>query len=315
MVNTNYLIKPINLLVITGPTASGKTGFAARLGHLIDGEIISADSRQVYRGMNLGTGKDYDDYTVGDSKIPYHLIDITDPESPYNVYAYQNDFIKAFTDISNRKKVPILCGGTGLYIEAVLKGYKLIEVPPDKDFRKSVENKTDDELIRELQAIQELHNTSDTDNRKRLIRALEIARFYKENPPQELPYPKLQYKIIGIKYDRKTERARITQRLEQRLQQGLVEEVAQLVEQYGMEKMEYFGLEYKFIGWYIEGRIGKDEMFRLLNTAIHQFAKRQMTWFRRMERNGFDINWIDGELPEEAKIELALKWIHGSMRK
>jgi len=299
----------IDLVVVTGPTASGKTGFAANLASQISGEIISADSRQVYRGMDLGTGKDYQDYQIQDQLIPYHLIDITDPGKPYNVYAFQNDFLEAYKGIHSRSKMPILCGGTGLYIEAVLKGYRLIEVPPDHEFREAIQNKSDAELVEQLALIQTLHNESDTPNRKRLIRALEISRYYKNHPQIDQTYPQFNYKILGVRFDRASERKRITLRLQQRLDDGMVDEVRELVNRFGFEKVEYFGLEYKFISWYIRGKSSYDEMFSQLNTAIHQFAKRQMTWFRKMQRNGFEIHWIDGYTPLEDKIAQAITYL------
>ncbi len=302
----------IDLIVVTGPTASGKTGFAAHLAAQINGEIISADSRQVYRGMDLGTGKDYKDYQVQNQLIPSHLIDITEPGHPYNVYAFQTDFLAAYANIGSRIKMPILCGGTGLYIEAVLKGYRMLEVPPDEDFREGIKNKPDSDIIQELATFHYLHNTTDTTNRKRMIRALEIARFYKKNPQSEHPYPKINYKILGIRFDRDSERKRITSRLQQRFDEGMLEEVKSLIDQYGFERMEYFGLEYKIISWHIRGVITYDEMFSKLNTAIHQFAKRQMTWFRRMQKNGFEIHWIDGYTPMERKLVQAMNYLQNN---
>ena len=300
-------LNPLNLVVVTGPTASGKTGFAARLAKKINGEIISADSRQVYRGMDLGTGKDYEDYQIDDTHIPYHLIDIMEPGTPYNVYSFQQDFIESFEEILNRGRMPILCGGTGLYIEAVLKGYRLIEVPPNDKLRGSMQTMSDNELIDELRSLQKLHNKSDTVNRKRLMRALEIAYYYNENPPEEIPYPSINYKIIGIRFDRSIERERITSRLKQRLEMGMIDEVKILIEKFGIERIKYFGLEYKFLAMYISGEISYQQMFDNLNTAIHQFAKRQMTWFRRMQRNGFEVMWIDGNLEIDKKLILAEK--------
>ena len=302
-------LNPLNLVVVTGPTASGKTGFAARLAKMINGEIISADSRQVYRGMDLGTGKDYEDYQIDDTSIPYHLIDIMEPGTPYNVYSFQQDFIETFGGILDRGRMPILCGGTGLYIEAVLKGYRLIEVPPNDTLRLRMQAMSDEELTDELKSIQKLHNKSDTDNRKRLMRALEIAYHYKENPPEDIPYPSINYKIIGIKFDRSIERERITTRLKERLDTGMIDEVKILIEKFGIERMEYFGLEYKFLAWYLSGKITYEQMFESLNTAIHQFAKRQMTWFRRMQKNGFEISWIDGSLEMDEKLLHAEKYL------
>jgi len=309
MEKTTILVPNTDVVVVTGPTASGKTSFAANLAFHISGEIISADSRQVYKGMDLGTGKDYHDYKVGNKAIPYHLIDIADPGKPYNVYAFQSDFLKAYNEIHLRNKVPILCGGTGLYIEAVLKGYKLIEVPPDPVFREAIQKKSDLEIIEQLSSIQTLHNASDTTNRKRMIRALEIAEYYKNHPQIDQTFPHINYKILGVRFDRSSERKRITSRLKERLDKGMVDEVRDLIDKYGFESVEYFGLEYKFISWYIMGKITNEEMFSQLNTAIHQFAKRQMTWFRRMQRNGFEIHWIDGYTPMDEKIDQAITYL------
>lgn len=309
MEKTSIQLPHTDLVVVTGPTASGKTGFAAMLASHISGEIISADSRQVYKGMDLGTGKDYQDYQVEDQLIPYHLIDITDPGNPYNVYTFQNDFLKTYKEIHSRNKMPILCGGTGLYIEAVLKGYRLIEVPPDLKFREAIHDKPDAEIIEQLASVQNLHNESDTTNRKRMIRALEIARYYKKHPHIDHSYPHINYKILGVRFDRESERKRITSRLRERLENGMVDEVRNLLDRYGFESVEYFGLEYKFISWYIRGKISYEEMFSKLNTAIHQFAKRQMTWFRRMQRNGFEIHWIDGYTPLDKKIDQAIAYL------
>ncbi len=297
-----------NLIVVLGPTASGKTTFAAHLALRLQGEIISADSRQVYRGMDLGTGKDYDDYSIEQIQIPYHLIDIVDPNQPYNVYQFQKDFLNAYADITNRQRQAIICGGTGLYLEAVMKGYRMTEVPPDESFRASISGKTDEELIQDLKTIQPLHNTSDTDNRKRLVRALEIAIYYQTHPAGD-EFPDISYGVIGIRYDRQTERGRITNRLHQRLKEGMVDEVDSLQQRYGAAAMEYFGLEYKWISWYLQNKVSYDEMVSKLNTAIHQFAKRQMTWFRRMQRMGTEIFWIDGFTPLEEKIDQALTYL------
>ncbi|MBT3244836.1 MAG: tRNA (adenosine(37)-N6)-dimethylallyltransferase MiaA [Bacteroidetes bacterium] len=303
--------KSLNLIVILGPTASGKTAFAAHLALALDGEVISADSRQVYRGMDLGTGKDIEDYQIGDQIIPCHLIDIVNPDHAYNVYEFQRDFLEAYGSIRQEKKLPILCGGSGLYLEAVLKGYKLIEVPPDQNYRAALAEKSDEELTQLLDGMSKLHNTSDISSRKRLIRAIEIARHYQHNPREDKTYPSLNHKIIGIRFDRESERKRITARLHQRLEGGMIEEVKTLIDLYGSETIEYFGLEYKFLSWHLSGQITYDEMYTKLNTAIHQFAKRQMTWFRRMQRNGFAIHWIDGYTPMEEKIRQAIEFLNG----
>ncbi len=291
------------LIVITGPTASGKTRIASEIASKLDGEIISADSRQVYKDMNLGTGKDYDDYIVFNKKIPYHLIDILEAGDEYNVFEFQNDFYKAFNDIINRNKVPILCGGTGMYIESVLKKYNFINVPLDTKFRETIKNKSNDELIELLTALKKVHNTTDLIDRERLIRALEIE-YFSLNTKNKTQTPDIDYKIFAIKYERNILRERITERLKKRLENGMINEVENLINKgIDVNKLKYYGLEYKYIAMYLNNEIGFDEMFRLLNTAIHQFSKRQMTWLRKMERTGFEINWIDGELSNDEKLK------------
>lgn len=284
-----------NLVVILGPTASGKTSVAAHLAAKIDGEIISADSRQVYRNLNLGTGKDYDDYIVNGTKIPYHMIDNEEPGSQYNVFEYQKDFIHAFDDIIHRGKFPILCGGSGMYIEAVIRGYRLIQVPINQELRDEMQNMPMEELTDILKSYKTIHNVSDSDTKKRIIRAIEIEEYTKNNPVTDTYYPKVNPLLMGIRYDRFTERRRITDRLQQRLDSGMIDEVKNLLQE-GITPYQliYYGLEYKFLTEYITGVISYDKMFTLLNTAIHQFAKRQMTWFRRMERQGMKIWWLDG---------------------
>ena len=299
-----------NLLVILGPTAGGKTSVAAHWAHRNGGEIISADSRQVYRGMTIGTGKDYADYIVDGCPVPYHCIDIADAGIQYNVYEYQKDFLKAYNDILNRGKIPVLCGGSGMYIEAAISGYKLIQVPVNEKFRKELETKTDKELETLLASLKILHNRSDTDTRKRMIRAIEIAAYQKENPQEDTDYPEIRPLLIGVKYDRETRRQRITQRLRQRLNEGMIEEAQKLLDK-GLtyEQLEYYGLEYKFLAKYISKELTYTQMFEQLNTAIHQFAKRQMTWFRHTERNGATIWWLDGYMPIEEKLrEIDLKF-------
>ncbi len=296
------------MITILGPTATGKTSLAAHLANLINGEIISADSRQVYRGMDIGTGKDIDDYFVADKKIPYHLIDIVDPGYEYNVFEFQKDFLKAYTAIDEKGSIPILCGGTGLYIESVLKGYKLIDVPKDEELRQALELKEDTELIEMLSSYKNLHNTTDTSERERLIRAIEIQKYYDENPDLDTTFPNIETKIFGIQFDRRVVKMRITERLEERLQNGMIEEVQGLLNA-GVkpEQLTFYGLEYKWVTDFLEEKIAYNEMFRRLNTAIHQFSKRQMRWFRRMEKQGFEINWIDGNLSLEEKIAFILK--------
>ncbi len=293
-----------NLIVILGPTASSKTAVAAQLASRIDGEIISADSRQVYRQLNLGTGKDYTDYMINGKQVPYHLIDIAEPGSQYNVYEYQKDFIHVFEDLGKRGKTPVLCGGSGLYIEAVIQGYKLIHVPVNQLLRDEMESKTLDDLITILAAYKNIHNNSDIENKKRAIRAIEIEEYCANHPEIDVSYPEINPLLIGIKFDRATERQRITERLKQRLKAGMVEEVEHLLKK-GItpEQLIYYGLEYKFLTRYLIGEITYEEMFSGLNTAIHQFAKRQMTWFRRMELQGMKIHWIDGYMSMDEKLE------------
>jgi len=295
--------KKQKLIVILGPTATGKTRLAALLAERINGEIISADSRQVYRGMDLGTGKDYEDYKVGEKSIPYHLVDIVDPGYEYNVFEYQRDFIKAFRDIVSRDRQPILCGGTGMYIEAVLDRYKLVRVPENKELRTKLEGKPHDRLVDELMVMKSLHNVTDIEATDRLIRALEIGYHYKAHPEEETPFPEFESMVFGIVFDRNTIRTRITERLKMRLELGMIDEVRSLLEK-GIPpaKLKFYGLEYRYLTQYILREISYEEMFRLLNTAIHQFAKRQMTWFRRMEKKGTKIVWIEGSAPEAERI-------------
>ncbi|MCD6180717.1 MAG: tRNA (adenosine(37)-N6)-dimethylallyltransferase MiaA [Bacteroidales bacterium] len=296
------------MITILGPTATGKTSLAANLASLINGEIISADSRQVYRGMDIGTGKDLDDYNIDGRKIPYHLVDIVEPGYEYNVFEFQKDFLKAYATIDERGSIPILCGGTGLYIESVLKGYKLIDVPKNDLLREELELKDEAELIEILETYKNLHNTTDTSERERLIRAIEIQKYYDEHPDIDTHFPKIDTKIFGISYDRRVVRMRITERLEERLQNGMIEEVEGLLSS-GVkpDQLTFYGLEYKWVTDYLEGKLAYNEMFRRLNTAIHQFSKRQMTWFRRMEKQGFEINWIDGNLNLPEKIAFILQ--------
>lgn len=297
-----------DLITVLGPTATGKTSFAANLALKLDGEIISADSRQVYRKMDLGTGKDIDDYTINDVQIPFHLVNIKEPGYQYNVYEYQSDFLKVYNEIISRNKKPIICGGTGMYIEAVLKGYKLINVPVDQELRTELAKKSLEELIDILASYKEIHNNSDIENIKRATRAIEIEVYYKKHPEIDFSYPTFNYFIFGIKFDRNTVRRRITERLKQRLDEGMVDEVKNLLDS-GLkpEDLIYYGLEYKYLTQHVIGEISYDEMFQKLNTAIHQFSKRQMTWFRRMERNGMKIHWLDGYMSMDDKIERAMK--------
>ncbi len=302
------------MITILGPTASGKTPVAARLAVEIDGEVISADSRQVYRRMDIGTGKDLEDYMVsqrdGSFVIPYHLIDIREPGTKYNLFEYQQDFFDAYQDIRSRGKVPILCGGTGLYIEAVLKGYHLSPVPQNQELRDRLEGKTLVELTQMLTELKQktgsnMHNTTDVDSCQRAIRAIEIETYNIEHPTPRRELPPVDSIIIGIDIDRELRREKITRRLKARLDEGMVDEVKALLEEgISPEDLIYYGLEYKFVTEYLIGQTSYDEMFTRLEIAIHQFAKRQMTWFRGMERRGFRIHWIDATLPMDEKIEI-----------
>lgn len=297
------------MITILGPTASGKTPVAAHLAASIGGEIISADSRQVYRRMDIGTGKDLADYTVSSIKVPYHLIDIREPGTKYNLFEYQQDFFDAYQDIQSRGAVPILCGGTGLYIEAVLKGYHLSPVPQNQELRDSLEGKSLEELTQMLTELKartgsNMHNKTDVDSCQRAIRAIEIETYNIENPTPRRELPPVDSVIIGINIDRELRREKITRRLKARLEEGMIDEVKALLDEgIPAEDLIYYGLEYKFVTEYITGKTSYDEMYSRLEIAIHQFAKRQMTWFRGMERRGFKINWIDATLPMEEKIE------------
>jgi tRNA dimethylallyltransferase len=307
------------LISILGPTATGKTALAANLAFEIDGEVISADSRQVYRGMDIGTGKDYGDYLVRDRKIPVHLIDIVDPGYEYNIFEFQKDFLSAYNDILNRKKIPILCGGSGMYLEAVLKGYRLANAANDEDFLNSLKDKSDEQLADILRSYKTLHNITDFEDRARLIRAIVVARSslqqiekdhesFLHDPASTQLFPRIESTIIGISYPRGLVKARIAKRLEYRLGHGMIEEIEHLLSA-GItpERLMKYGLEYKFVVMFLTGKLTRDELFRDLNIAIRQFAKRQMTWFRRMERNGMPINWIDGRLPLETSWKRSVR--------
>lgn len=300
-----------DLITILGPTASGKTPLAASLADRLSTEIISGDSRQVYRRMDLGTGKDLADYTVEGRQVPYHLIDIVEPGYKYNVFEYQRDFLKAYEEIVAKGKLPILCGGTGMYIESVLKGYRLLPVPENPELRANLEGKSLEELTRILEGYKKLHNSTDVDTAKRAIRAIEIEEYYKQQPPEYREFPSLKSLIIGVDIDRELRREKITRRLKQRLDEGMVDEVRGLLnEGIPAENLIYYGLEYKFLTQYAIGELTYEEMFLQLETAIHQFAKRQMTWFRGMERRGFTIHWLDATLPMEEKTEQIINLIN-----
>lgn len=298
------------LITILGPTASGKTAFAAALAERLDTEIISGDSRQIYRSMDIGTGKDLADYIVNGKQIPYHLIDICEPGYKYNVFEYQHDFFKAFNSIKDKGKLPILCGGTGMYIEAVLKGYKLLDVPPNPELRNSLKGKSLEELETILSGYKTLHNKTDVDSAQRAIRAIEIEEYYKTQAPDKNEYEPINSLIIGVQIERELRREKISRRLRSRLDEGMVDEVRNILNT-GVkpEDLIYYGLEYKFLTQYIIGELSYEDMVSQLEIAIHQFAKRQMTWFRGMERRGFTIHWIDATLPTEEKIEKVLDFI------
>ena len=292
------------LITIVGPTASGKTALAAALADRLDTEIISGDSRQVYRGMDIGTGKDLADYVVNGRQIPYHLIDIREAGEKYNVFEYQHDFHRAFAAIRAKGKLPILCGGTGMYIEAVLKGYKLLDVPQNPALREALKGKSLAELEEMLASYKTLHNKTDVDSAQRAIRAIEIEEYYRTEAPDRNEYAPIRSLIIGVHIDRELRRAKISRRLRARLDEGMVDEVRRILAS-GVkpEDLIYYGLEYKYLTLYVIGQLGYDEMVSQLEIAIHQFAKRQMTWFRGMERRGFRIHWIDAELPMEDKVQ------------
>ncbi|MBR5843821.1 MAG: tRNA (adenosine(37)-N6)-dimethylallyltransferase MiaA [Bacteroidaceae bacterium] len=301
----------LDLIAIVGPTASGKTTLAVALAKRIGTEIISADSRQLYRGMDIGTGKDLAEYTLDGVTIPYHLIDICPAGYRYNLFEYVRDFNTAYADMKTRGKQPLLCGGTGLYVETVLKGYSLPPVPENKALRESLQDKSLDELAEMLRQYKTLHNTTDIDTCKRAIRAIEIAEFYSRQEPELLePRPLRNSLIVGVNIDRELRRAKITRRLHERLKEGMVEEVKSLLDS-GIEpeSLIYYGLEYKFLTEYIIGHTTYDEMVERLEIAIHQFAKRQMTWFRGMERRGHTIRWIDATIPTDEKVDIIEEWI------
>ena len=298
-----------NLLSVIGPTASGKTNFAVQLALALDGEIISADSRQVYRGMDIGTGKDLDEYVVDGRRVPCHLIDIADAGDKYNVFEYQSDFLNVWNSCCRRQVVPVLCGGSGLYVEAVLKGYKLLAVPVNEALRESLAGLTLQELAVKLASYKKLHNTTEIDTAKRAIRAIEIEEYYRTHPYEEKDFPMIHSLIVGVDVSREVRRERITKRLHERLEHGMVDEVRRILDSgVAPEDLIYYGLEYKFLTLYIIGQLTYDEMVAQLNVAIHQFAKRQMTWFRKMERDGFDIRWLDAGMPMDERVGQVMEW-------
>ena len=299
---------PYNLIAVLGPTATGKTTFAAHLAHWLKSEIISCDSRQVYRGMDLGTGKDLEDYVVDGQAVPYHLIDIVDAGYKYNLFEFQRDFWSVYPEVLERTPLPILCGGTGLYMESVLKGYRLQEVPENRELRERLAEKSLEELTTLLATYGPLHNNTDLDSAKRAIRAIEIAEYESTHQVDETNYPTLNPLILGIDISRELRRERISSRLEARVQSGMLQEVQRLLDSgIAPEDLIYYGLEYKFLTQHLIGELSYEEMLKQLEIAIHQFAKRQMTWYRGMERRGFEIHWIDATLPMEEKVEQAIK--------
>ena len=304
------------LITILGPTASGKTQLAARLAYELKGEVISADSRQVYRGMTIGTGKDLDDYEVCGTHIPYHLIDICEPGTKYNLFKYQEDFFTVYETLQRKNVQPILCGGTGLYIEAVLKGYHLSPVPQNEQLRSSLEGKTLQELTAILDQLKRqnhsvMHNTTDVDSCQRAIRAIEIETYNLQHPTPERELPPVSSLVVGVQIDRDERRRKITDRRRTRLEHGLIEEVRGLLESGILaDDLIYYGLEYKYVTEYVIGRRSYDDMFKNLEIAIHQFAKRQMTWFRGMERRGVRIHWLNAMLPLNVKCDKIKEWMN-----
>jgi len=306
-------MKKYELITVLGPTACGKTQFGAALAATLQSEIISADSRQVYRRMDIGTGKDLNDYIIDGKKIPAHLIDICEPGTQYNVYRYQHDFFAVFHKLKADGIVPILCGGTGMYIEAVLRGYKLLDVPPNRALRHSLVEKSLEELEAILAGYKILHNKTDVDSVQRAIRAIEIEEYYKKEAPETSDYRPLESLIIGLDIDRERRRARISERLRYRLANGMIEEVRDLLDT-GIPPNDliYYGLEYKFLTQFIIGNLSYDDMKSQLEIAIHQFAKRQMTWFRGMEHRGFTIHWIDAAIPTAEKVKQTIEYMTSS---
>ncbi len=293
------------LLTILGPTACGKTSFATRLAYELGGEILSADSRQVYRGMDIGTGKDLADYVVNGRQVPYHLIDIVDAGTKYNVYEFQHDFLEAYKGIVERNALPIMCGGTGLYLESVIRGYRLSPVPQNQELRDRLAGKSLEELTQILSSYKKLHNTTDVDSAQRAIRAIEIEDYYQHTPLDNRDFPEIESLVIGLDINRELRREKISNRLRSRLDEGMVDEIRGIIDGGVMpEDLIYYGLEYKFVTLYVIGQLTYEEMVSQLEIAIHQFAKRQMTWFRGMERRGVNIHWLDCGIPTDERIEI-----------
>jgi len=302
------MAEKFDIIVITGPTATGKTRLTALIASMIGSEVISADSRQIYRGMDIGTGKDIDDYIVDGDKVPCHLVDIADAGYRYNVFEYQRDFLQVYDDMCSRGLMPVVCGGSGMYVDSIVSGYRLIQVPVNEALRQNLDGKNLSELTKMLSEYKTLHNTTDVDTVKRAVRAIEIEEYYLKEGVPENTFPEIKPLIIGLFFDRDTRRERISMRLKTRLEGGMIEEVKHLLDS-GLhpDDLIYYGLEYKYITLYLLGSLSYDEMYSRLETEIHRFAKRQMTWFRGMERKGIKINWIDGALPEEEKVRMVLK--------
>lgn len=301
------------LITILGPTAVGKTTFAAHLAVALDAEIISADSRQVFKGMDIGTGKDLSDYKLENRVITSHLIDIAEPGTEYNVFQFKRDFDAAYSLISAKQKTPILCGGTGLYIESVLLGYDMLEVPVNNMLRQELDQLSNEKLIDELATLRPLHNTTDSFDRDRMIRAIEIEKYKLACPLQNAENDFRKTPVLGIRFDRKTIRERISSRLYQRMNEGMLDEVRGLINNgLTIERLKFYGLEYKYVAMHLAGELSHNQMISLLNTAIHQFAKRQMTWFRRMEKKGIQICWLEGEDGLQYNLQKALDYIKSS---
>jgi len=297
-----------DIIVITGPTATGKTRLAAMVAARLRGEVISADSRQVYRGMDIGTGKDLSDYNVGGQSVPVHIVDIVDAGYRYNVYEYQRDFLKVFEGMSMRGCFPVVCGGSGMYVDSIVSGYRLIQVPVNEQLRVLLAGRRLEELTAILSQYKSLHNQTDVDTVKRAVRAIEIAEYYVHHPVDENPFPVRNPLVTAVFFDRETRRQRISSRLKARLEGGMIEEVQRLLAG-GVhpDDLLYYGLEYKYVTLYLLNKMDYQEMATKLEVEIHRFAKRQMTWFRGMERRGITINWIDGQLPVDEKVEAILR--------
>jgi len=300
-----------DILVITGPTATGKTRLAALVADRMGGEVISADSRQVYRGMDIGTGKDLSDYTVDGRRVPVHMVDIVDTGYRYNVFEYQRDFLKVLEALSARGVFPVVCGGSGMYVDSIVSGYRLVQVPVNAPLRALLAGRSLEELTEILSQYKSLHNKTDVDTVKRAVRAIEIADWYVHHPVDETPFPVKNPLVTAVFVDRDTRRQRISDRLRTRLEEGMIEEVQRLLAG-GIhpDDLIYYGLEYKYVTLYLMNRLTREEMFQKLEVEIHRFAKRQMTWFRGMERRGTAINWIDGSMSEEEKVNSIISRLH-----